>query len=306
MNSKKYLTNKYSAMLIALFCSVLWGSAFPVLKISYVELGIKTADISSKIVLAGMRFLLAALMLFLLAKLVLRIPWRIERKTAQELFLLGVLQTSLQYFFFYNGLAHTSGMSGALLSSSGTFFVVLLAHFYYGNDKLTWSKALGLLTGFLGIAVINWGQVGQGVAFTWQGEGFLLLAGLAGAFGTILSKRLTAGTHPFLITAWQMLLGSILLLGVGFIDWQPQGMVFTPKGWLLLFYAAFLSAAAFSLWNSLLKYNKAGEISMYKFMVPVSGTILSAFFIPGESLSIYVLLALMLVAVGMFIVNYQK
>jgi len=83
-------------------------------------------------------------------------------------------------------------------------------------------------------------------------------------------------------------------------------MTLTPKAWLLLFYAAFLSAAAFSMWYSVLKYNKAGEISVYRFMIPVSGAFLSALFIPGEKLSLFMLAALVLVAAGIVVVNYRK
>jgi len=35
---EKILTNKYGAALTAIFCSVLWGSAFPVLKVTYEEM----------------------------------------------------------------------------------------------------------------------------------------------------------------------------------------------------------------------------------------------------------------------------
>ena len=82
-------------------------------------------------------------------------------------------------------------------------------------------------------------------------------------------------------------------------------MTFTPLGWGLFIYSALLSAVAFALWYSILKYNKAGEISIYKFATPVSGAILSAMFIPGEKLTLLVLAALVLVAVGFIAINYK-
>lgn len=87
-----------------------------------------------------------------------------------------------------------------------------------------------------------------------------------------MSKNISGKIHPLVLTAWQMLLGSVVLLLIGYPGLRPQAMIFTPKAWVLLFYAAFLSAAAFSLWYAVLKYNKAGEISVYMFMTPVSGT----------------------------------
>jgi len=155
---RHYLTNKNWVIVIALFCGVLWGSAFPVLKVSYTELGMSPDDRYAVIVLAGLRFCIASLLIFVLIIVGIRRSPKINRKMLPQLFVLGLLQISLQYFFFYNGMAHTTGMKGAILSSSGTFFVVVLAHFVYADDRLDWRKILGLIAGFAGIVMINSGK----------------------------------------------------------------------------------------------------------------------------------------------------
>ncbi|HBW36820.1 DMT family transporter [Desulfosporosinus sp. BICA1-9] len=300
-----YLTNRFWVIIIAQFCAVLWGSAFPVLKVSYEELGIATGDRSAIIVLAGLRFFLAALLIFALIIFGLRLSPKVKLKMLPLLFLLGLLQISLLYFFFYNGLAHTTGMKGAVLSSAGIFFVVVLAHFVYRDDRLDLRKIVGLVAGFAGITLVNSGQ-NFTLDFSWQGEGFMILSGLVGALGTILAKRMSKELHPFILTAWQMLLGSLLLIAVGLPGLKPQAMLFTNRAFILLLYSAFLSATAFSLWYAILKGNKAGEISVFKFMTPVSGAILSAIFVPGERLSLNMFLALALVALGVIVVNHQR
>lgn len=302
MDSKKILTNPIHIVLIAMFCCILWGSAFPVLKITYAELNLAPQDLTGKLALAGVRFFLASLLLFLLLKLGLRRSLHIEKKYFFPLLSLGILQTTLQYFFFYTGLANTSGMKSAILNSVGTFFVVILAHFFYHNDRLNWKKAVGLLTGFAGILIINWGA-GFSLNMTFMGEGFLILTGLVSAFGTILTKHLAKNIHPFLLTSWQMFLGSLLLLIIGLPKINIQEMVFTPTSLILIIYSAALSAVAFSLWNSLLKYSKAGEIAIYRFFIPVAGSILSVIFLPEEQFSIKMIGALILVALGIVIVN---
>ncbi|MDK2800999.1 MAG: hypothetical protein PWP27_1968 [Clostridiales bacterium] len=304
---KKYLSNPVYAILIALFSCILWGSAFPVLKISFDELGIAANDIYTKLAFAGARFLLASIFLFILLKFVMQYPLKISNnKILLELIVLGIVQTTLQYFFFYNGLAHTSGAKGAIIMASQTLFVVLLAHFIYSDDKMNWRKILGLIVGFTGIILVNWGKEGLNLEFTFIGEGFLILAALAGAIGNILSKKYATHIHPFFLTAWQMLLGSFLLLGFGAVGLHKNNMNFTIKAVILFVYSAFLSATAFSLWNSLLKYHKAGEISMFRFMIPVSGAILSVVFIPDENLTIHLFCALVLVSLGIISVYYQK
>ncbi len=301
---RHFLTNKYWVIFIALFCAVLWGSAFPVLKVSYAELGIAPDDRYAIIVLAGIRFFIASLLIFALIVVGIRQSPKVKIAMLPKLFLLGLLQISLMYFFFYNGLANTSGMKGAILSSAGIFFVVVLAHFVYVDDRLDWRKLIGLMAGFSGIVLINSGK-NFTFDFSWQGEGFMIFSGLVSALGTILAKRISKDVHPFVLTAWQMLLGSVLLVAVGLPGLKPHAMVFTNKALVLLVYSAFLSAIAFSLWYAILKYNKAGEISVYKFMTPVSGAMLSAIFIPGERLTLNMFMAVALVALGVIIVNYQ-
>lgn len=297
-----FLTNKYWVVAIAVFCSILWGSAFPVLKFSYEELGMKEDDLAAKIVFAGVRFMMASLLLLLIMFFADRKALKLSWRQLPAVISLGLLSTSIQYSLFYIGLAHTSGMKGAILNSCGTFFTVFLAHFIYSNDRLNWHKLFGLTAGFGGIILANWGQ-GTSGNFSFFGEGFMLLSGLVSAFGTFLSKRLAAGIHPFTLTGWQMFAGSLFMLIIGTPNLEPNSMTFTPNAWVLLGYSVFISAAAFALWNSLLKYNKAGEIALYRFVMPVSGTVLSAIFIAGEHLTVNIFSALMLVALGITVVS---
>ncbi|MBM7613779.1 DMT family transporter [Alkaliphilus hydrothermalis] len=305
-DSHKILTNRWSIVGLALLCSLLWGSAFPVLKVSYLELGIGPEDISAKILLAGFRFFLASMLLFGLVAFGLRKNLKVEKKLYKELIVLGILQTTLQYFFFYNGLGNTTGIKGSVLTSMGSFFVVIFAHFIYDNDKINSKKTIGLIAGFAGIILMNGGKEGLDTSFVFKGEGYVILASLMNATGMIIAKSLTKHVNPFLVTAWQMLMGSILLIVWGLTGLGGEGLKFTPVALGLLLYSAFLSATAFSLWYALLRHNKAGEISLYKFMVPVSGALLSVIFIPGERLTPYMLGALGLVSIGIIAVNYDK
>lgn len=301
----EYLTKKWIVICIAIFCSILWGSAFPVLKVSYEEMHMAADDTIAKIVLAGMRFLLAGLLLLVGLFIWKRKALLVTKRQLLFLAIFGLIQTALQYFFFYNGLAKTSGMQGAILVSSGTFFTIILAHFFYKNDRLNLAKTIGLIAGFSGIIAANWGQEFQ-LGFQLTGEGFMILSALTGAIGTIMAKEMAVGIHPFALTGWQLTIGSLLMLFVGVPQLQQNAIVFTPFGWGLLIYSAILSATAFALWYSILKYNKAGEISIYKFVTPVSGAILSAMFISGEQFNIYIIIGLLLVAIGIVSVNYRK
>lgn len=298
-------TNKWGVIAIAIICTFLWGSAFPSLKVSNIELQIAPNDTNAQIVFAGMRFLLAGLMILIVLAIFNRKILMVKKTQIPILILFGLIQTTGQYYFFYIGLSNVSGMQGAILSSSGIFLAVIIAHFFYKNDRLNRPKIIGIAAGISGIMVANWGQDFH-FQFQLTGEGFMIMSALLSAITTIMSKELSIGIHPVTLTGWQLTIGAMILLMIGLPQMTTDAIQFTPVGWGLLIYLAFLSAVAFALWTSLLKYNKAGEMAIYNFLTPVFGAILSALFVPNENFNIYILGAMTLVSIGIIAINYRS
>lgn len=286
-------------------CAALWGSAFPVIKISYEKLSIAQEDIFSKIYFAGIRFFIASLLVFLAARLLFRMPLKIRRDQVKFIVLLGLLQTSLQYFFFYIGIANTSGIKSAILQSGSTFFVVVAAHFIYRDDKMDMRKVVSLILGFGGIVLINIGK-GFDLHFKLLGEGFLIGTALVSAFATFFVKGISKKINPVILTGGQMFAGSLFLLAVGKIGMGARMLAFDKVSLGLLLYASFLSATAFLLWYTLLKYNRAGELSIYRLFIPVFGALFSVLFIEGEVLTGKLLGGLALVVAGMIVLNLKR
>ena len=104
------------------------------------------------------------------------------------------------------------------------------------------------------------------------------------------------------ITAYQLMVGGAALIGFGFLlDGNISG--FSVKSTLLLFYMAMLSAVAFSLWTTLLKYNPVGKVTIYGFSIPIFGAGLSAVFLGEDIFSLKNLVALLCVSAGIILVN---
>ena len=68
---------------------------------------------------------------------------------------------------------------------------------------------------------------------------------------------------------------------------------------------AVLSAAAFALWAALLKHNRVGTVTVFNFLIPVFGALLSALFLGEEILAWRNLIALCLVCVGIWQVTTE-
>lgn len=300
---KNIFQSKIMVPLLALFACFLWGSAFPVIKISYQEMAIASEDIFAKMLFAGYRFLLASLFLFgwqIFSKKDTSL--KVGREDLPFLIRLGLMQTTFQYFFFYIGLANTSSVKSSILNSLGTFFIVIASHFLYRDDRLNLNKTIGLAAGFLGVIVINL-RGDFNLSFKVIGEGFIILSAVTSTIAAIMVKNSRHKLDRVLLTAWQMFIGSLFLIFIAIFRISPFGLQFTFRGVLLLVYLAFVSAAAFGIWFNLIKYNRLGYISIYRFSIPVTGALLSALLLPEETLSVRALIALFMVSIGIIMIN---
>ena len=302
--NQKLLTKTPIVCLLTLICCFLWGSAFPCVKIGYQMFSIASGDAASQILFAGIRFTLAGILVIFIGSLASRKVLVPRKSSLLPIGLLSLTQTIIQYFFFYIGMAHATGVKSSIINASSTFFAILIASLIFRYEALTRSKLLGCLIGFAGVVLIN--VAGASLDFHMQinGEGFILIAALSYAMSSVLIKKFSVKEDPVMLSGWQFILGGLVLAASGFcMGGRITG--FTPLSILLLIYMAMISAVAYSLWGLLLKYNPVSKITVFGFMNPVFGVILSALILgeKNQAFSIYGLGALALVSLGIFLVN---
>jgi drug/metabolite transporter (DMT)-like permease len=79
------------------------------------------------------------------------------------------------------------------------------------------------------------------------------------------------------------------------------------KGVAILVYLSCLSATAYALWGVLLKYNAVSRVTIFSFLTPVFGVILTKIMLP-QSVAvspISMVIALVLVCLGVFLLNFN-
>ncbi|GAA0086538.1 DMT family transporter [Clostridium sp. CTA-7] len=306
MDKSKFYTNRKNIIVLAVICTLLWGSAYPSIKIGYELFNIVENDIGSKLIFAGYRFFLAGVFVFLLQIIRGAKVFNLNTKELGQVTILGLGQTTLQYIFFYIGLSYTTGVRGAIINGTGTFFSILLAHFIYKNDKLNYNKVLGCIVGFSGVIIVNLGgtSVLEG-SFSFKGEGFIMIAAFLLSISSIYGKKITQNKDASTVTGYQLAIGGLILTILGYVLGGHLSN-FTVKSSMLLLYMALLSSVAFALWSQLLKYNKVGIITVFNFLVPIFGTILSAIFLKENIFDIKILISLILVCTGIYLVYRKK
>jgi drug/metabolite transporter (DMT)-like permease len=305
LDNNKTFTNKKFVASIATLCCLLWGSAYPAVKSGYILFNIGAGDVSSKIVFAGYRFTLAGLLVLILAKAFGQKLFAFTKKNFLNLVMLGITQTTLQYIFFYIGLSNTTGVKGSIMNSMGTFFSVFLAHYIYKNDKLSLRKIAGCIVGFIGVMIVNFSADLLNFSFNFMGEGFVIISSLMFSIAAIYGKKLTQSMDVMVVTGYSLFLGGILLTFLG-MSFGGSVTNFTLSSTLLLSYMILLSSVAFTLWSLLLKHNKVGSVSVFIFLTPIFGAILSAIFLGENILEVKNVFALLLVCFGIWLVNKEK
>lgn len=303
---KSILENPKMVLPSAMLCCLLWGSAFPLVKIGFSWLNISSEDIPTEILYAGLRFTLAGVIAIIITSLISGKFLRPTMKSLPKVFSLSMFQTILQYLFFYIGLSNTSGVKASVIEAMNVFVALIVSCLIFRMEKITAAKIIGSVIGFAGVVIINVSKGDLAGGLTLKGEGFILISTVAYAFSSVLMKHWSNEENPMMMSAWQFLLGGIVMSILGFaLGGRISG--FDLRSVLLLIYLASLSAIAYSLWASLLKYYPVSRIAVYGFMNPVFGFILSAFLLgESEAFGLKSIAALVLVCLGIYIVNYTK
>lgn len=306
MKNKESILQKQSmVVLMAIICCLLWGSAFPCIKLGYQLFDIPSGDSSSQILFAGIRFTLAGILVILAGSVLQGEFLKPSGKAIPKVLKLCMFQTVLQYIFFYIGLAHITGVKGSIVNAVNVFFTILVSCLMFRLEKLDKQKILGCIIGFAGVIIVNLGGEFD-MSFTMLGDGFLMISAFAYALSSVLIKIYGKDENPVMLSGYQFVAGGFIMILAGLIMGGRLNIV-TIKGVLLLLYMAFISAGAYTLWSLLLKHNPVSKVAVFGFCTPIFGVILSAVIL-GESTSFQAktLAALLFVCIGIIIVNYKK
>lgn len=301
---KEWMQKTGVVWLLALICCLLWGSAFPCIKIGYRLFEIASADSASQILFAGVRFFMAGVLAILMGSIMQKEILIPKKKEWPLVFKLSIFQTILQYVFFYIGLAHTTGVKSSIIEGANVFIAILVASLIFRQEELTSRKMIGCLIGFAGVVLINLNGSGLDMGFQWNGELFILFSTVAYALSSVFIKKYSAIANPVMLSGWQFCVGGIVMAIIGKCMGGHLEFHGVVSG-ALLFYMAVISSVAYTLWAILLKYNPVSRVTVFGFMNPVFGVILSALLLNenGQAFSRRGLTALVLVCIGIYIVN---
>lgn len=297
------------AAIFAFTAAFLWGWAYPLIKLGFVEFNITTEMTGSKMLFAGIRFFISGIIILSVAHIANRSFKLKERAKANILwsclFLLAftLLNTTLHYACFYIGLSHSQGSRAAILNSLSVFVLVILACTFFKSDKLTLRKVAGCTIGFAGILSLNLGG-GDSGAFTLLGDGMIILNALCGACAGLITRGVGQRVDVFVGTGLSLGIGGALLVIPGLLMGGTLPHI-TFLGLLYLLMLIGISTIGFTLYNKLLTCNPVGKIAIWNSLIPVVGAVTSCLCL-YEPFEWKYAAAATLTTAGIYIINKGK
>jgi drug/metabolite transporter (DMT)-like permease len=271
---------------------MLWSSAFSVAKLAI-------ADCPPLLLLAA-RFLIASVLMFGIAAIT-RVRWTLSRRDVLLFALLGIANQAIYLGVGYVALRDISAGLSVLIFSANPIVTAVFAALVLG-ERMTWSKAVGLVLGIAGVAFIVQSRLSIGSDHL-RGILLTVVSLLSFVGGTILFKRYAPKDGLWIGNGVQSLAAGIALLPFSLASESIGDIVPT---WRLLACFAFLvllvSVFAYLLWFKILTLSGATAASSYYFLLPPLG-MLFGWLLLGEHVALSDLLGIMPVVLGIYLVT---
>ncbi|WP_150270069.1 DMT family transporter [Paenibacillus tepidiphilus] len=275
---------------LLIFLIAVWGINWPLSKIAL--------SYAPPLLFAGIRTVIGGLLLVAIAlprrgKLQFAKLWPLYLSSA-------VLSIVLYYGFQTVGLRY---LPSGLFSAIVFLQPVLLGIFAWAwlGESMHSLKLFGLLLGFAGVAALSIG----GLTGSLSPAGVLLglASALSWALGTVYTKRNARRVDMLWLTAMQVLIGGVLLLGAGSaaeswtdITWSPAFIANT------LFISLFVIALGWLVYFKLINEGEAGKVGAFTFLIPLV-SIAASVVLLGEEITLNLVIGMLLIVCSIILVN---
>lgn len=277
---------------------VIWGSTYLLNKIAVTEL--------PAFMLAGMRFVVAGLLIFIIAK-ILGFPLRITKKQ-----FINTIKAGFLFLTFGNGvvvwaLQFVDSGFAALEVSAQPLVVLLLMRLLQGK-RIQPMSIVGVLLGIVGIYLL----VSQKQIITKDGAvlGMMLIFAcmLSWAYGSLFVGKADLPANYFVNTGYQMVTGGISMFLISLVigeQWISPTEWSLPVLWSMLLLIVFGSIVAFTAFNYLLQVVSPEKVATSSYVNPIIAMLLGWYFL-NEEITTQSIIAAIVLLTGVYFINTKK
>lgn len=302
MNANK----NFLCHVVAFVVVVIWGSTFVFTKLLLLA-GLTAAQIFT------LRFLIAYVLLLAFELMTRRVrvfanSWR------DELMMLGLGVTGGSVYFLTenSALNYTTTTNTSLIVCSCPLVAALLIGFFYKSERMSRTQLLGALMAVMGVAVVV--MNGRFVLhLSPVGDVLALTANFCWAIYSLLMVPVGRRYDSMFITRKVFFYGLVTM--VPYYVLQPdEAMLFLSSSTFsfspsvifnLLYLGCIASMACFLTWTWVMKQLGAVVATNYVYINPLT-TIVFAWWILSEQITVWFLLGALLIIVGMYLADKKK
>lgn len=213
---------------------------------------------------------------------------------------MGVVGTAAPFFVITTAQQTVASSLAALYVAAAPLFIALLAHFIFSDDRLTPRKGVGIIVGFIGVAVLFGPEAIRSFGSASVAAQALCLLGTSFYAIATITARMARNIPPFVFAAGFVSIGAIVSWPMlFFVDYEalaPSRHAIAG----LIGLAIGPTALASILYLILVKRTSATFLSMTGYTIPVVSAVIG-FFAFQEVQSWNALLAFGLILTGVWL-----
>jgi drug/metabolite transporter (DMT)-like permease len=278
-----------------LLCAV-WGFQQVAVKL--------TAPDISLLMQGGIRSIIATLLVYLWAR------WRgIGLFTRDDTLVTGVaagLLFAFEFVLIYFGLGHTAASRMSVFVYLAPVFAAVGLHLFVPGEKLRAGQWLGVLLAFAGVAVAFSEDFFAAERPTLLGDACAVVAAVLWAATTVVIRATNLARAPAAKTLFYQIALSALVLPIASWALGEKGVMSLSSFAIasLAYQSVIVGFASLLAWFWLLRKYLAGRLGVFSFLTPMFGVLFGVVFL-AESISVAFVLAALLVAAGIVLVNLR-
>jgi drug/metabolite transporter (DMT)-like permease len=274
---------------------IVWGSAFPVIRLGLVA-G------APPLLFASVRYLLTAAALIPLA-LLAKSPLPSVSSLRSPALYGGLFMVGGYGGLLYLGEESTTGGLAAVLTASAALASALFAYWLLPKERFGRWGTLGLLVGFGGVGVLVLPQLFNPISSGIEGPLLVIGAVLVFALGSVLLRRTSSTSPSFWTLAIQFLVAGAALGGGALVSGEPLGLGQGPSVLPALAYLVFLAGIlGYTLYFRVHHTSGPARANVVGYVNPVSGVVVG-FLLLGEAVTGFEIAGMILVALGLFLLQ---
>ncbi|WP_415923246.1 DMT family transporter [Steroidobacter sp.] len=241
-----------------LLLGAVWGSSFLFMRIAAKDFG--------AFALVEVRLALGALILL---PFLFRVKDRLTRSHWLRFLGIGIINSAAPFALFAWAAQRAPAGVVAISNATVVMFTSIVAFLVFG-EKISKRSALGLLLGFVGVAVLASGKTSGGSVLPAAMAG--VCASILYAFGGNFSKRYFPDLPPSAVAAGTVLCASLVVAPLAIATWPSTPI--PALSWLsAVMLGALCTGLAYFLYYRLLYRIGAPRASTVTYLVPLFGVI---------------------------------